>query len=129
MGKPVLLTVEISIRNAWLEAFRGFQHGADLDFVQMLDKPPLPPMHPGYRKIRCWHFEQGVCALSSLCSYSHDLRAPISLSDGGKEDIWRARSAVPTADQKKMGQGAYITEGQGPPASRRCSFASARQMG
>lgn len=105
-----ILDLEVATRNEWLEAFRAFDHKTDPGFMQILEVPPVPPHHPNYKKVRCWHFSRGSCALSSTCAFSHDPGAPLSLSDGTKEDWWKCKSSIMmTQNQKTMGCGEYGT--------------------
>mmetsp|Transcript_107466 Transcript_107466/g.302414 ORF Transcript_107466/g.302414 Transcript_107466/m.302414 type:complete len:332 (+) Transcript_107466:57-1052(+) len=97
------------MRNSWVEVFKVFGHDSDEDFIQLLEVPPVPPVHPSYRKVRCRHLNlsRGTCALDGACTFSHDPRAPFSLIDMGSEDSWRARVTVMTEDQSTMGRGSY----------------------
>lgn len=102
--------LEVATRNEWLEAFKGFNHQAEPEFLQMLEVPPVPPMHPNYKKVRCFHFSRGSCVLMASCTFSHDQRAPLSLTDGTKEDWWRCKSSIMmTQNQKALGHGSYGT--------------------
>lgn len=96
-----------NIRNSWSEAYKGFGHSAERDFLQLLEIPPLLANNPSFRRVRCWHFSKGSCHLESLCTFSHDPRAPLSLADGGNEDWWRSKPLVMTQTQKTMGHGVY----------------------
>lgn len=115
--------MDSTTRSTWLEIFKGFGHGAEGDFLQLLEVPPLPQTAPGYRKLRCWHHSRGRCSLDSSCTFSHDSRAPLSLGEGGREDWWRSKSVMMTQNQKTLGDGAYGLGplGRGGPLS---SFAS-----
>lgn len=102
--------LEPGMRAFWLEAFKAFNHTAEPDFVQLLETPGVAPTHPNYRKLRCLHFSRGSCALGSTCSFSHDPRAPLSLTDGVKEDWWKYKASIMmTQDQRNLGQGSYGT--------------------
>mmetsp|Transcript_8841 Transcript_8841/g.20782 ORF Transcript_8841/g.20782 Transcript_8841/m.20782 type:complete len:337 (-) Transcript_8841:35-1045(-) len=100
-------SMEQTMRNVWLEIFKGFGHDLEKDFIQLLEVPPVPPTMPGYRKVRCWHHSRGLCVLDSACTFSHDSRAPLSLGEGGREDWWRSKSVMMTQNQKTLGDGAY----------------------
>lgn len=100
-------TMEATMRNIWLEVFKGFGHDVEKDFLQVLEVPPVPTTSPSYRKVRCWHHSRGTCVLDAACTFSHDHRAPLSLADGGKEDTWRCKTTVMTQNQKTMGCGEY----------------------
>merc|ERR1711933_249709 len=90
-------SLEYAIRSMWLEVFRSAGHDLEKDFLQMLEVPPLSPISPGFRKIRCRHHTQGSCALEQACTYSHDPRAPPSLEiDSG---IVRTSPLVMTQNQ------------------------------
>mmetsp|Transcript_92118 Transcript_92118/g.152578 ORF Transcript_92118/g.152578 Transcript_92118/m.152578 type:complete len:265 (+) Transcript_92118:3-797(+) len=106
-------SMDAGMRATWLEIFKGFGHDADKGFLQMLEVPPVLPMHPSYRKVRCRHHARGECSLGATCSFSHDQRAPISLLDGGNEDWWRSKPLVMTQNQKTMGRGVYGESGPG----------------
>lgn len=109
--KPRAAELEASIRLAWLEAFRGFNHATERDFQQMLEVPPVATTSPSYRKVRCSHHARGRCELGSSCTFSHDMRAPLSLADEARQDTWRTKTVMLTQDQKTLGNGAY---GRGP---------------
>mmetsp|Transcript_102224 Transcript_102224/g.286569 ORF Transcript_102224/g.286569 Transcript_102224/m.286569 type:complete len:315 (+) Transcript_102224:92-1036(+) len=96
-------------RNEWGEAFKLFGHKSEPAFLQLLEVPPAPILHPSYKKVRCWHFSRGSCILGEACTYSHDPRAPLSLADGTKEDWWKKGSLMMTQNQKNMGNGSYGT--------------------
>lgn len=99
--------MDAAMRAAWLEVFKAYKHEHEPDFLQLLEVPPLLPTNPSYRRIRCFHFSRGNCTLGTLCTYSHDSRAPLSLADGGSEDWWRSKPLVMTQNQKTMGAGVY----------------------
>lgn len=113
--------MDAGIRSAWLDIFREFGHDSEKDFLQLLEVPALPPTDPRYRKVRCWHHSRGSCALESLCTFSHDERAPVSLVDVGNEDWWRTKPLVMTQNQKTLGHGVYGLSGmmdlRAPPAA------------
>mmetsp|Transcript_84342 Transcript_84342/g.243842 ORF Transcript_84342/g.243842 Transcript_84342/m.243842 type:complete len:314 (-) Transcript_84342:118-1059(-) len=98
-------------RADWGEAFKLFGHKSDSAFLQLLEVPPVPILHPSYKRVRCWHFSRGSCTLGeAACTYSHDPRAPLSLADGTKEDWWKNKgSLMMTQNQKNMGNGSYGT--------------------
>merc|ERR1719401_2595741 len=100
-------TIDPVTRSSWLEVFKGFGHEYEKDFLQLLEVPPLPPISPSFRKVRCWHHSRGTCTLEGACTFSHDSRAPLSLADGGNEDWWRSKPLVMTQNQKTMGHGVY----------------------
>merc|ERR1719277_1559176 len=108
--------MDFATRSVWLQVFKEFGHDADKDFLQMLEVPLLPATSPSFRRIRCFHFSKGACVLGSVCTFSHDQRAPLSLADGGNEDWWRSKPLVMTQCQKSMGQGVYGLNG---PADKR----------
>jgi len=101
--------IEGNMRNAWLEIFRFFGHGgADGDFLQLLEVPPLPPGHIHFQKVRCGHHSRGACVLGNSCTFSHDPQAPLQPTDGcGNEDWWRSKPLVMTQNQKTLGHGVY----------------------
>jgi len=99
--------MELAIRKTWLEIFQSFKHEGGDDFLQMLEVPPLLPNSPSYKRIRCAHFTSGKCVLEGSCTFSHDLRAPLTLADGVNEDWWRSKPLVMTQNQKTMGAGVY----------------------
>jgi len=102
--------LEASIRHEWLETFKAMGHDKEPDFLQLLEVPPVPPLHPNYKKVRCFHFSRGSCALGVSCTFSHDPRAPLSLADGTKEDWWKMKGNIMmTQNQKCMGNGSYGT--------------------
>merc|ERR1719362_1122221 len=113
--------MDAGIRSAWLDIFREFGHDSEKDFLQLLEVPALPPTDPRYRKVRCWHHSRGSCALASLCTFSHDEHAPVSLVDVGNEDWWRTKPLVMTQNQKTLGHGVYglsgMTDLRAPPAA------------
>merc|ERR1712194_499545 len=88
----------------WLDAMTTLGHKSDIDFMQMLEKPPLQPTDPNFRNVRCFFFEKGTCELGAACTYAHSKSAPLSLQDNVKEDAWRSRTAkgkvLMTHDQK-----------------------------
>merc|ERR1719188_1032847 len=51
--------VEATMRAEWLEIFNGFGHRAEPGFLQLLEVPPVPPIHPNYKKVRCRHLSRG----------------------------------------------------------------------
>lgn len=108
--------IEPPIRAAWFEVYKSFGHDLQPDFVQLLEKPPLPVASPMFKKVRCEHNFNGRCELGSACTYSHDMLAPITLAQEKHEDNWRQRSTMLTQDQKALGMGAY---GAGPLAQMR----------
>lgn len=87
-------------RGTWLEVMRALNHETDLDFMQLLEVPPLPPTNPSYRRIKCQFFARGNCALGEVCTWAHSDKAPLSLDMGGNEDAWRKRSVIMTHCQK-----------------------------
>merc|ERR1711879_758057 len=93
------------------DSFKVFKHGVDPDFLQLLEVPPLLPINPGFRRVRCFHFSRGSCALAANCTFSHDQRAPLSLAEGAGEDWWRSKPLVMTQNQKSMGHGTYGAKG------------------
>lgn len=99
--------MQAMLRNAWLDAFKSFGHKVEGDFLQLLEVPPLLANNPGYRRVRCWHYSRGACALEGVCTFSHDPRAPLSLADAGNEDWWRSKPLVMTQNQKTLGHGVY----------------------
>jgi len=103
--------LEASMRAEWLEIFTGFGHRSEPGFLQLLEVPPVPPIHPNYKKVRCRHHSRGHCAIGeAACTWSHDPRAPLSLTDGTKEDWWRCKASIMmTQNQKCMGNGSYGT--------------------
>jgi len=104
------IELEASIRHEWLETFKAMGHDKEPDFLQLLEVPPVPPLHPNYKKVRCFHFSRGSCALGVSCTFSHDPRAPLSLADGTKEDWWKMKGNIMmTQNQKCMGNGSYGT--------------------
>mmetsp|Transcript_74655 Transcript_74655/g.132373 ORF Transcript_74655/g.132373 Transcript_74655/m.132373 type:complete len:326 (-) Transcript_74655:44-1021(-) len=104
--KSKILTLDIGIRNMWFKSYKHFEHSADKDFLQMLEVSPMPATHFAYKKIRCRHHAQGSCALGeSMCTFSHDPRAPPSLEPA---DVQRRHSTVMlTQCQLLQGRGAY----------------------
>jgi len=113
--------IPATIRNTWLEAYKGFGHLVESDFLQLLEVPPLLTNNPSYRRVRCWHYSRGLCLLEALCTFSHDPRAPLSLADGGNEDWWRSKPLVMTQNQKTLGHGVYglsnTSDMRAPPAA------------
>mmetsp|Transcript_85588 Transcript_85588/g.191309 ORF Transcript_85588/g.191309 Transcript_85588/m.191309 type:complete len:335 (-) Transcript_85588:360-1364(-) len=95
-SKTALL--EPAIRSAWLKAFQGFGHNLEKDFLQTLEVPPLFPNSPCYKRIRCYHL--GSCALGSLCTFSHDPKAPLTL----ETELARASPVIMTHCQETMGR-------------------------
>jgi len=89
-------------RATWLEVMQRLGHESDLDFMQMLEVPPLPANNPSYRRIRCIFFARGGCAAGDSCTYAHSDKAPLSLELGvnSSEDAWRKRSVIMTHCQK-----------------------------
>merc|ERR1711924_116760 len=88
---------------------KGFDYKQDLEFVQLLEVPPLPSTSPSYKRVRCAFFAKGSCASDAACTFAHDMRAPPSLVDAAKEDVWRTKSVAITQDQARpdRGGGAY----------------------
>jgi len=109
LGKTAEL--DAATRAEWAEAFKTFgHHKAEPCFLQLLEVPPVNVLHPSYKKVRCWHFSRGSCAVGGNCTFSHDPRAPLSLSDGTKEDWWKNKGSIMmTQNQKCMGNGSYGT--------------------
>lgn len=102
--------LDVRVRNEWLEIFKHFNHNSEPAFLQLLEVPPVPPMHPNYKRVRCRHFSRGKCEIGDSCTYSHDMRAPLSLTDHTNEDWWKLKSSVMmTQNQKCMGNGSYGT--------------------
>eukprot|EP00930_Biecheleria_cincta_P047733 TRINITY_DN33156_c0_g1_i1.p1 TRINITY_DN33156_c0_g1~~TRINITY_DN33156_c0_g1_i1.p1 ORF type:complete len:352 (+),score=106.56 TRINITY_DN33156_c0_g1_i1:77-1132(+) len=89
-------------RATWLEVMQRLGHETDLEFMQMLEVPPLPATNPSYRRIRCIFFARGSCAAGDSCTYAHSDKAPLSLELGvnSSEDAWRKRSVIMTHCQK-----------------------------
>eukprot|EP00747_Dinoflagellata_sp_TGD_P170882 gnl/TRDRNA2_/TRDRNA2_203609_c0_seq1.p1 gnl/TRDRNA2_/TRDRNA2_203609_c0~~gnl/TRDRNA2_/TRDRNA2_203609_c0_seq1.p1 ORF type:complete len:334 (-),score=82.35 gnl/TRDRNA2_/TRDRNA2_203609_c0_seq1:22-1023(-) len=98
--KPKVSVLSTLPRSTWLKAMRGLGHASDLDFMQMLEVPPLLPGSPNFRVVKCNFFAKGNCALGASCTYAHNNNAPLSLDVGGKEDAWRKRSVMMTHEQK-----------------------------
>lgn len=98
--KPKVTTLSAIERSTWLEAMRTLGHKQELDFMQMLEVPPLHPSSPYFRTVKCVFFARGNCESGASCTYAHNHRAPLSLDDDGKEDAWRRRSVIMTHDQK-----------------------------
>mmetsp|Transcript_30980 Transcript_30980/g.78492 ORF Transcript_30980/g.78492 Transcript_30980/m.78492 type:complete len:297 (-) Transcript_30980:64-954(-) len=110
--KQKVSTMAGGMRVVWFEAMQGLGHKKDLDFQQLLQMPPVPPGSPNYRTIRCAFFAKGGCELGALCTYAHNMHAPISLTDAAKEDGWRMRSVMLTQDQMySVGNDAYASAG------------------
>merc|ERR1712007_229521 len=43
--------MDVGTRTEWLESFKGFNHNTELFFLQLLEVPPVPPIHPNYKKV------------------------------------------------------------------------------
>lgn len=100
--------LDAATRAEWGEAFKTFGHKLEPMFLQLLEVPPVTVMHPSYKKVRCFHFSRGSCAVGVACTFSHDPRAPLSLAEGTKEDWWRNKGSIMmTQNQKYMGDGSY----------------------
>lgn len=99
------------MRAVWHEAMQVLGHKKDNDFLQLLQVPPLLPGNPSYRIIRCVFFVKGHCELGTVCTYAHNMQAPISLVDASKEDAWRTRSVTLTQGQMySVGSEAYSSK-------------------
>lgn len=97
--------LEPGLRSTWLELFKGMGHEQDQEFLQLLEVPPLLPISPAFRRIRCKFLDRGGCASGAACTYSHDDRAPISLEQ--LSAAVRSSPLVMTQNQYTMGRGFY----------------------
>lgn len=104
-GKTAFM--ETGLRSEWLQIFKAFGHECEKDFLQVLDVPQALPTSPTFRKIRCWYFAKGCCSVGEVCTFLHDMRAPLSLEHAG--DFMRVKPTVMTADQESLGKGTYGT--------------------
>lgn len=98
--KPNVSTMMAPMRALWFDSMKAAGHKGDLDFLQLLQQPPLLATSPMYKTIRCPFFTVGNCELGSSCTFAHDMRAPMSLNDTGTEDSWRGRTQVLTENQQ-----------------------------
>lgn len=78
-GKTV--SMDAGLRGEWLRIFIAFGHEHEKHFLQVLDVPQVLSTSPTFRKIRCWYFAKGSCAVGAACTFLHDMHAPLSLDD------------------------------------------------
>jgi len=108
--KTKVSAIAPAVRCAMLQCMEVIGHKQDPDFQQLLQAPPLLPGSPNYKTIRCAFFAKGTCTLGSLCTYAHNMQAPMNLTDASKEDAWRSRSVMLTQVQMySTGNDAYAS--------------------
>ncbi|CAJ1344546.1 unnamed protein product [Effrenium voratum] len=92
------------LRTQWYDIYKGFKHGGDKDFYQLLQVPHLTALSPGYKRLRCEHHQRGDCAVGEACTYSHDPRAPIELENAFIRPVSKV---MMTQTQSNMGRDVY----------------------
>jgi len=97
-------TIDQALRAQWYDIYKGFNHSGDKDFYQLLEVPHLTAISPAYKRLRCFHNQNGQCAVGDACTYSHDPRAPIELESSFVRPVSKV---MMTQTQSNMGRDVY----------------------
>lgn len=97
-------SIDQASRSLWLEIYKQFKHLGDKDFYQLLEVPHLTALSPGYKRLRCLHNQNGLCAVGDACTYSHDPRAPVELESAFVRPVSKV---MMTQTQSNMGRDVY----------------------
>mmetsp|Transcript_40624 Transcript_40624/g.88016 ORF Transcript_40624/g.88016 Transcript_40624/m.88016 type:complete len:327 (-) Transcript_40624:29-1009(-) len=97
-------SIDQALRTQWYDIYKGFNHSGDKDFYQLLEVPHLTAISPAYKRLRCFHNQNGNCAVGDACTYSHDPRAPIELESSFVRPVSKV---MMTQTQSNMGRDVY----------------------